>query len=126
MLKCFIALLITFIIMPIFYFMVRPPPVLEQKLNHAMKSKNISQILKEYDNYLSDMIVKYILFLNVSFIYIIFSFYYLIVFSTVYPESSLGWIAGGLITLFLNMLGIVIPLLITIIRSIVKPYPNLR
>ena len=49
-----------------------------------------------------------------------FSWYYVTVFCSVYPNSSLSWIYGGIITIFINYIIIkpLIVLIIAIFRSL--------
>ena len=66
------------------------------------------------------MRAKYIMFLTISFIVIVFSWYYVICFCGIYAQSSSAWILAGLLSLVIDncIIQITIPLIVSIIRYI--------
>ena len=114
--------------MQLLYLLTKPIKEVEDNMNKAMETKNMSVVAKEYNNFVIKMSLRYIIFNSIFTSYTLFSFYYLIAFSGVYPNSSLGWISGGFITFFLFMFGfdLILPIFAAILKKVAKSYPFYR
>ena len=74
------------------------------------------------------MRIRYIIFVILSSLINFFSWYYVVVFCSVYVSSSVGWIQGGVQGLLIDWLGLslAIPLVKAVNRVLVRNYPKLR
>ena len=69
-----------------------------------------------------------VLFIFISVLIILFSFYYLILFSALYYYSQMGWFYGGIASLILDIFGlmIILPLLGSTFRKMALGNKNLN
>ena len=112
--------------MPFFYIIVKPGYYEEEKLLYAMKQKNRDLLNITYSEFLQEMMCNYSIFYLMTFFLFFFSFYYMVEFSGLYSNSSLGWISGGFQSFAFYLFGIdfFIPLLAAVIKKFVDK--NLR
>lgn len=95
---------------------------MEKELLNKDVNPNDKTIIRE--RLLEKMKIRYYIFYSICFCYLIISSYYLICFSSIYPNSSIGWLIGGFISLlfFIIVTELSISILMIIIRILSLKY----
>src|SRR5207244_375861 len=65
-LKCFWALLVSYITMPIFYLLSKPSPSQEEEFIGAMKKKNPEDLKDAYKRHVLSLSLRYIMFCGLA------------------------------------------------------------
>jgi hypothetical protein len=102
-------------------FMSRPSYSIYKEYNKMIIENN--GVIEE--NFIDKkMRLRYIIVITLSSIISLLSWYYVTVFCSVYPNSSMNWIYGGFVTIFLNWIIIKpsICLIVSIFRSLAFYY----
>jgi hypothetical protein len=110
--------------MPLLYMLTKPGYYQEEKILFAMKHKSPEMVQQAHNEVFREMLFSYIIFYLLTAFIFLFSFYYVIAFSGVYYYSSLGWISGGVISLFYYVFGL--DFFIPLTAAFVKKFADLE
>ncbi len=94
-----------------------------EEFGREIKEFTINSIKSALSKVNSTIACKYTIFYMMVLAIILFSWYYIVTFASIYKMSSLGWIYSSVITIIADMLIvelIIIPLILSISRSIAK------
>jgi len=119
-----ISIGITFILRLILYI----PREFAHDLNNSFKKHNIEEMKIAYEIYKRRMRWRYILYMILTLLIEGLIIYFLVIFCNIYSTVSIYWFQNSMVSIILGLLILefVIPLMATIIRTIILNFKYLR
>jgi hypothetical protein len=89
------------------------------KFNLKLISSNKKTVLEGYHDMVNIMFKRYLIFVGLAIIIMIFSIVYLMIFCTIYDSTMMSWLLGSIVSLIIFFIVIQLgsPLILTILRS---------
>jgi hypothetical protein len=94
--------------------------------NESLKKNDLESIKTAKNHLYSNMMMRYVLFVVLSFVLHMFCWYYVTAFCGVYIKSSVSWVCGGILSLIINLVIVQfsLPLIHTIARTLARRFPK--
>ena len=107
-------------------FLIKLPKSIFDQLNKSLVTMDISNIEYAYEKTKRSMFVRYVIFLTISLLLHMLSWYYVTVFCGVYVSSSISWVCGGILTAIIKICftQVLMPLIHAVVRLIAQKFPN--
>lgn len=125
--KSIISALLCWIPLIILNILTTTPANLNLRIFEKINTKNAKEVQEIYDHYRSAMKIRFFIFFFFSIALILLSWYYTIVFCSIYRYSSIVWFYGGIISFILDFVFQLIKIsIILLVRSIAITHPKSR